>query len=445
MVPEKIKTKSLINKSMAGDSDLKLINEHTINPLSVEDVFVFKVKLCDNDMDRVFDKMTDKFLNNFAEKAKSLTGITNHDWDADGQMSRLYDTEVVEEDGVTNKLGEPYKYVLGKAYTLTKFKDYIDKISSGLLKETSVSFKSTSEVCSICGKPTHKGPDNIAVCDEGHTMGETYDGKIAYNSLEDVDDVFEWSLVAVPCQRESGVINKSCDGFKDAQTKYYNSLKNNDDVEINKNLDTMPSNNNSGVVNKSCGGTNLMKKGALFLTRWLKSKGLEANDVDIEQFKSEEDVTEDDIKEILAENDRLQEENKNLKAELDGLKAQTKADKIETACKAYVESLNPLTPVVTENILGEIDRDKITLGEDGSISDIEELFKPVVEKYKGLFKEPEVKESTAEEVADSVNVAPKTNEDEPIVKKSFSPTFSISSGSNAETSPSVKTKGFVIK
>ena len=122
MVPTKIKNKSLINKSVATEDDLALINKNTINPLNVEDVFVFKVKLCDNELDRVNDHMTDNFLNEFADKAKSLTGITNHDWDAEGQMSRLYDTEVVAEEGVTNKLGEPYKYVLGKAYTLNKFK-----------------------------------------------------------------------------------------------------------------------------------------------------------------------------------------------------------------------------------------------------------------------------------------------------------------------------------
>lgn len=404
MVPTKIKSKSLINKSVATEDDLALINKNTINPLSAEDVFVFKVKLCDNELDRVNDHMTDNFLNEFADKAKSLTGITNHDWDAEGQMSRLYDTEVVEEEGVTNKLGEPYKYVLGKAYTLNKFQDYIDKISSGLLKETSVSFESTEEVCSICGKQTLKGPDSVAVCPDGHVMGETYDGKLAYNDLKGVKDVFEWSLVAVPCQRDSG------------------------------------------IVNKSYGGINLMKKGALFLNRWLKSKGLEADASDVEKFKSDEDVTEDDIKEILAENDRLLDENKALKAELESLKTQNKTEKIEAACKAYVESLNPLTPVVTENILGEIDRDKITLGEDGAIEGLEDLFKPVVEKYKGLFKEAEeVTEETkgCGEKTKEAGEEPKKEEVE-VKKKAFNPHFSISNDTNGEKPASFKSKSFQI-
>jgi hypothetical protein len=404
VVPTKIKSKSLINKSVATEDDLALINKNTINPLSVEDVFVFKVKLCDNELDRVNDHMTDNFLNEFADKAKSLTGITNHDWDAEGQMSRLYDTEVVEEEGVTNKLGEPYKYVLGKAYTLNKFQDYIDKISSGLLKETSVSFESTEEVCSICGKQTLKGPDNVAVCPDGHVMGETYDGKLAYNDLKGVKDVFEWSLVAVPCQRDSG------------------------------------------IVNKSYGGINLMKKGALFFNRWLKSKGLEAEASDVEKFKSDEDVTEDDIKEILAENDRLLDENKALKAELEGLKTQNKTEKIEAACKAYVESLNPLTPVVTENILGEIDRDKITLGEDGAIVDLEDLFKPVVEKYKGLFKEAEPTNDETkgcEEKTTEVVEEPKKEEVE-VKKKAFNPHFSISNDTNGQKPASFKSKSFEI-
>ena len=209
MDKKKVKTKSFDTIEKDIDTELDLINRHTIKPLTTDDVYMFKVILCDNDVDRVYDKMTDKFLEEYAEKSKGLTGLKDHDWESDNQLARLYDTEVVEDEEELNVLGEPRKYVLGKAYTLTKYQDYIDKINAGLLKESSVSFDSIGDTCSICGEHTVKGADDIAVCPNGHIMGETYDGKLCYNVLNELKDSYEWSLVAVPCQRNSGIKNKS--------------------------------------------------------------------------------------------------------------------------------------------------------------------------------------------------------------------------------------------
>ena len=201
MDKEKVKKKALVVSNEDKKKALELINELTVEPLNEDDVYLFEVKLCDNEVDRVYDKMSDSFLEEFAASSKNLTGLKDHDWETDNQLARLYDTVVVVDKGKKNSLGEDYRYVLGKAYTLSKYKDYIDKINAGLIKEVSVSFDSEGDTCSICGAKTEEGLDNIAICPNGHKMGKEYDGKLCYNNINKLKDSYEWSLVAVPCQR----------------------------------------------------------------------------------------------------------------------------------------------------------------------------------------------------------------------------------------------------
>lgn len=375
----KIKKKSLVSEVNTDTNDIKdidLINKHTIVPLTEDDVFTFKIRLCDNEIDRVFDGMTDKFLEEFKEKGSNLTGISNHDWSSNNQVSRLYDTEIITDDTKTNKIGEPYKYVLGKAYTLKRFEEYIEKISAGLLKETSVSFESSGDTCSICGAETVKGEDSIAICPNGHIMGQMYDGKLAYNVVDNLTDIFEWSLVAVPCQRDSGVVSKSLN-------------KNSD-----KNSVTASGNDVVDKDSNRLGGLGIMKKKNFILSRLFKSKAFEADenkelaDEVMKVTDSDEDVTEDDINKLIDENAKLINENEELKAKVKALENEKVCGEKQAIVEKAIDELNPLTPVVKENILKEIDVDSLDLV-DGELKGFEEAFEPVVKKYKGLFVEKE--------------------------------------------------------
>lgn len=373
----KIKKKSLVSEVSTAANDVKdidLINKHTIVPLKEEDVFTFKIRLCDNEIDRVFDGMTDKFLGEFKEKGSNLTGISNHDWSSNNQVSRLYDTEIITDETKTNKIGEPYKYVLGKAYTLKRFEEYIEKISAGLLKETSVSFESSGDTCSICGAETVKGEDNIAICPNGHVMGQMYDDKLAYNVVDNLTDIFEWSLVAVPCQRDSGVVSKSLN-------------KDSDENSVTA--------SNKDVVDKDSnrlGGLGIMKKKNFILSRLFKSKVFEADenkelaDEVMKATDSDEDVTEEDINKLIDENAKLVNENEELKAKVKALEDEKVCGEKQAIVEKAIDELNPLTPVVKENILKELDVDSLEL-EDGELKGLDEALEPVVKKYKGLFVE----------------------------------------------------------
>ena len=349
--------------------DLDLINMHTISKLNADDVYMFKIVLCDNDVDRSFDKMSDEFLNEFAERCKGLTGLKDHDWESDNQLARLYDAEVVLDENTITALGEARKYVLGKAYTLSKYQDYIDKINAGLLKESSISFNSKGDTCSICGKVTEKGYNGIAVCPDGHIMGKEYDGKLCYNQINELDDVFEWSLVAVPCQRGSGIKNKS--------------------------------------TVKEVKGT--MKKSMFLFEKLSNSKAFKGLDDEIKndiknviETEDETELSEEDIKKLINENAELTEKVAVLETKLAEAENARTIDRIESIVEKEVDNLNPITPVVKENIMRDIDMTTLVLGEDDKIEGLDDAMESIKERYEGLIKvdaegEDETVKETVEE------------------------------------------------
>lgn len=364
MDKEKVKTKSFEVVPVDNvNKDLELVNQHTVKPLTTDEVYMFKVVLCDNDVDRVNDKMTDDFLVEYAQASKGLTGLKDHDWESDNQLARLYDTEVVTDDNTLNKLGEPRKYVLGKAYTLTKYQDYIDKINAGLLKESSVSFDSGGDTCSICGAVTTKGEDDVAICPNGHVMGKTYEGKLCYNSINKLKDSYEWSLVAVPCQRNSGIKNKNLDN----------------------------------------GGMSIMKKSMFMLQKLLNSKAFKEADEETQKAlkeavdtEADADLSEDDIKDLIAENTKLKEEVASLKEKVKEAEGGRTRDKVESMVSKAVDDMKPLTPTVKENIMRDIDLNGLKL-EDGQIPGLDDVFAGIKEKYKGLIAEVKLEDEDYEE------------------------------------------------
>lgn len=355
---KQIKTKGLDNNNLSSiEADLELINKHTIKPLTSDEVYTFKVQICDNDIDRVGDKMTDNFLEQVAANISGVTGLKDHDWSVDNQLSRLYDAEVVTDDTQLTKLGEKRKYVLGKAYTLSKYKDYIDSINAGLLKETSISFESSGDVCSICGEPMTKDVCDVGHCKNGHIAGQYYDNVLCYNKIDKLEDILEWSLVAVPCQRNAGIKNKNITG-----------------------------------------GCSIMKKAEFLIRQFMSSKAYEKADDDDKAAldaatKSEGiELSDDDILKIVEENSKLKAKVKELENKVKEAEDGRQRDKIESIVSKAIDDMNPLTPKVKDMLMKELPWDDLKL-EDGQIPGLDDVFASFKEQYKGLLGETETKGS----------------------------------------------------
>ena len=89
------------------DPRLEKLNQFTRRTHTLEEVFLFDVKLCDNEIDRDGER----FSLNALEQLKTLfigrTGIFDHDPRGENQSARIYDTELVEEPERITANGEP--------------------------------------------------------------------------------------------------------------------------------------------------------------------------------------------------------------------------------------------------------------------------------------------------------------------------------------------------
>lgn len=190
----------LIQKNAVSTDDLAKINRFARRELTAEEVYTFNVTLCNNDIDRDYEKFSIDALNEMAELFIGKTGICDHSMRSADQKARIFDTYVEKQENKLTADGEPFYCLKAKAYMLNNESNraLIDEIDAGIKKEVSVSCSMQSAVCSICGKDRRRER-----CE--HTCGKAYGGKLCFNILSKAGDAYEFSFVAVPAQREAGV------------------------------------------------------------------------------------------------------------------------------------------------------------------------------------------------------------------------------------------------
>ena len=181
------------------EAELELINAMSKKTLTADEVYAFAVRLCDNQVDRDGERFPVETLEELAGLFVGKSGIFDHQWSAMGQTARIYRTELVREEGTLTQAGEPLCYLKGYAYMLRtdRNRDLIAEIEGGIKKEVSVGCAVAQSRCSICG-------ENIRDCP--HEKGMTYDGRLCWADLVGATDAYEWSFVAVPAQKEAGVM-----------------------------------------------------------------------------------------------------------------------------------------------------------------------------------------------------------------------------------------------
>ena len=170
---------------------LEAINALAKAELTAEQVYVFSLRLCDDQVDRDHERFDAEALAGLATLFIGKTGILDHQWSAGNQVARIFETEVVREDRVS--------YIKAWAYIRRggRAEELIADIEAGILKEVSVGCAMGMAVCSVCGS-------EYGTC--GHRKGEHYDGQLCCAILREPMDAYEFSFVAVPAQREAGVL-----------------------------------------------------------------------------------------------------------------------------------------------------------------------------------------------------------------------------------------------
>ena len=208
---EKSEREGLIIKSAnvsvqeVTDEELKKINKFTLVPLTADEVFTFKMTMCDNELDdRNYEPFNLQALKDMKKLYIGKTVIKDHTRRADNQVARIYDTELKYEDGKLTQAGEPFASLVAKCYMIKTASnaDLIADIKAGIKKEVSTGCKAKKAICSICGVDNAKH-----YC--MHYWGREYtkpDGSkaICYFTLDGVKEAYEVSFVAVPAQPRAG-------------------------------------------------------------------------------------------------------------------------------------------------------------------------------------------------------------------------------------------------
>ena len=209
------------NKVMLRKGELELINKYSRRELTEEEIYAFTVTLCDNDIDRDFERFSDDALEKMAQLFVGKTGICDHEMKSGNQKARIFAC-YTEKTGEKTSDGRAYKRLCARAYMLRggDTDTLIDEIEAGIKKEVSVGCSMAERLCSVCGQDRRTGCTHIA----GRTYTDKGTALVCHTILSNPTDAYEWSFVAVPAQRRAGVI------------KSYKEKKKLDPKEIIKNL-----------------------------------------------------------------------------------------------------------------------------------------------------------------------------------------------------------------
>ncbi len=225
------------------DEELKKINKFTLVPLKSDEVFSFKMTMCDNELDdRNYEPFNLRALKDMEKLYAGKTVIKDHFRRADNQVARVYDTELKYLDGKTTGAGEPFASLVAKCYMVKTASnaDLIADIKAGIKKEVSTGCRAKRAVCSICGVDNVKNYCN-------HFWGKEYEKKdgtraTCYFTLDGVKEAYEVSFVAVGAQPRAGT-TKHYGGIPLEKEEKTPEIENheNKDLETNLRIKTLES------------------------------------------------------------------------------------------------------------------------------------------------------------------------------------------------------------
>lgn len=206
----------MILKSFMPDPerDIPLIRQFAKAELKPEDVYCCRIVLADNDIDRDGEQFSPAALKSMAELFVGKPGIFDHAWSARNQTARVYRT-AVETTERENAAGEPLMELAADVYMLRAGNGrLIADIEGGILREVSVGVSGARPVCSVCG---------AVRWDCEHRAGQEYSGKQCWFRYDKIEDVYEFSFVAVPAQRGAGV--RKCYDPRDPANEFLRRLE----------------------------------------------------------------------------------------------------------------------------------------------------------------------------------------------------------------------------
>ena len=153
----------------------------------VEEDYTFTIKLCDNKIDKDYERFSSGCLEKMAKMFVGKSGYVG-----ENQVAKITSVEVVKEKF-------PYDRWLKATATMPRTRGnekLIEQIEWGEKKEVSIGCSIKTKTCSIC-------KDTEGKCN--HKPGEYYNGILCYMTLDDPQDVYEWAFVERPKEEEANM------------------------------------------------------------------------------------------------------------------------------------------------------------------------------------------------------------------------------------------------
>ena len=185
------KAREAVAGGVANGEQMRKINQQSKGELTQDQVYVFSLRLCDDQIDRDLERFDTQALPVLAKMFVGKTGVVDHKWSADAQVARIFEAEVMEQEGI--HFIKAWAYIRRGGHA----DEVIADIEAGIKKEISVGCAMGRSVCSVCG-------GEYGSC--GHQKGSYYDGVMCSVILKDPVDAYEFSFVAVPAQPNAGVL-----------------------------------------------------------------------------------------------------------------------------------------------------------------------------------------------------------------------------------------------
>ena len=189
-----------VDSAQVTEEQLEQSSAFARRPLAADEVYVFSMILCDNEIDRDYERFPRQSLEVLGRLFIGKTGIFDHNPKGENQTARIFQTTVECDTHRHTQNNEPYCALRAWAYMVrcAKNADLILEIDAGIKKEVSVGCAVKGAVCSICGADTRNEP-----C--AHIPGQQYNGTLCWHELIEPTDAYEWSFVAIPAQKQAGV------------------------------------------------------------------------------------------------------------------------------------------------------------------------------------------------------------------------------------------------
>jgi phage head maturation protease len=168
----------------AADGEMALVNRFSLKPLSRQDVALFTMQLCHNQLDKHHSRFADDELPKINRMVVGRPLMTNHD------LKRL--PKGIFFDSRVQTIGAkmtvcPSFYILRTAANA----EFIGNIEGGIYRETSIGFAFDLAECSVCHH-------DLRQCD--HQPGERYGREVCYYTMHNVTSVIEGSIVPAGSQ-----------------------------------------------------------------------------------------------------------------------------------------------------------------------------------------------------------------------------------------------------